>query len=100
MPDPEQFESKCQLCGSQLHELVHWSEWRTGWKGTLEQGELIAEIATGWLENELGIPHCTDMSNHNKYLQCWIEEMSVDSKYLVNAVTQANKVVDFILHRP
>lgn len=99
MPLLEQFSDKVQLIASQFHELIHWSEWRTGWSGDDVQGELVAEIATGMLETEFGLPHCSDLTNHHKYLQHWLEKMGENPHYLLEAIAQANKAVGFVLQR-
>jgi len=98
MPDREKFlGNDPQYYAALFHEVFHWTEWRTGWTGTAALGELIAEIGTGLIETELGLPHCEDMTNHNKYLDEWLLEMESNPKYIFDAATQASRSLDFLL---
>jgi antirestriction protein ArdC len=99
MPWRKKFLNDASWYGSNLHELVHWSEWRTGWKGSEAQGELIADMGQGFLEAILGVPHCTDLTNHNKWVGEWLREIGSDPSYIYEAATQAEKSVDFLLGR-
>lgn len=94
---PEKFANKSQEYASIFHELIHWSEWRTGWSGTVMAAELIAEISTCILETKLGLPHCEDFTNHNKYKDQWIEKINSDSRFLFEICRQANKSINYIL---
>lgn len=97
LPARSQFIDTPQYYATVFHELVHWTEWRLDWTGTYAMGELIAEIGACFLESELKIPHCEDMTNHKAYLQDWLKELEGDPKAIFMAATQACKAVDYIL---
>jgi antirestriction protein ArdC len=99
MPWRKRFVDDAHWYGSCLHELIHWAEWRTGWKGSEEQGELIAEIGQAYLETLLGVPHCNDLTNYNKWLDDWLRAMDEDPRYIYEATAQAEKAVDFVMGR-
>ena len=80
-----------------FHELCHWSEPRLNWKGSYAEGELIAEIGSCFLAEEVGIPTTDDLRNHATYLQSWLTAMREDSKFIFRASSQAAKAADFIL---
>lgn len=98
MPLREYFVNDAQYYAALFHELVHYSEWRLGWQGSMGQGELIAEIATGYIESELNLPHDTDFTNHDKWKNEWLNEISKNPSYLLVAATQASRAANFILY--
>ena len=97
IPTRDSFLNDAQYWATKFHEICHWAEKRVGWVGPVDQGELIAEIATGYLESELGLPHDTDMANHDKWMSLWIGGIEKNPKYLFDAAAQAARVVDYIL---
>jgi antirestriction protein ArdC len=97
LPPRSRFMDDAQYWATKFHEIFHWSEWRVGWTGTPDLGELIAEIGTGYLESELGLPHDQDMTNHNKWLPTWVENIEKNPKYLFDAAAQAARAVDYVL---
>jgi len=97
MPLRTSFLDAPQYVATKLHEVIHHSESRLGWIGSPDQGELIAECATGILEAELGLPHDTDLLNHNLWLPTWIERIQASPSYLIEAAAQASRAVDFVL---
>lgn len=97
LPSKKKFLNDAQYYAAKFHELFHWAEWRLGWSGTEDHGELIAEIATGYLESELDLPHDTDMTNHDQWLPTWIDNIEKNPKYLFDSAAQASRVVDYIL---
>lgn len=98
IPWRKRFVDDRQFYNAKFHELIHWSEWRTGWSGPYEMGELAAEIGAATLEGILSLPPCTDMTNYNKYLPTWLSEINKNPKYLFDAASQASKAVRFVLH--
>lgn len=97
LPPKSRFIDDAQYWATVVHEIIHWSEWRVGWTGSDHLGELIAEIGTGYLESELGLPHDKDMTNHNKWVAVWIENIEKNPKYLFDAAAQAARTVDYVL---
>jgi antirestriction protein ArdC len=83
-----------------LHEMVHWTEKRLDWNRKDEgyaMGELIAEMGSCFLANELGIPTSETLPNHASYLDHWLRAMKSDHKFIFQASSQANRAADFIL---
>jgi antirestriction protein ArdC len=94
---PNEFYSTC------FHELSHWSEVRTDWKGDYAEGELRAEIAAAYMLAELGVPQSSDLSNHQAYLANWLQALRNDNKFIFRASTAANRAADYVLsfsHQP
>ena len=90
-PKENEFYSTC------LHELAHWSEKRTEWKGNYAEGELRAEIAAAYMLAELGVPQSQDLSNHQSYVKNWLQALRNDNKFIFKASSAANKAADFVL---
>lgn len=68
LPPRSRFMNDQQYHASRIHEVIHFLEaaGRATWIGPADQGELIAECATGFLESFLRLPHDTDDMNINK----------------------------------
>lgn len=96
-PTRKNFLNDAQYWATKFHEVIHWTEGRIGWVGPVDQGELIAEIATGYLESELSLPHDMDTANHDKWMPTWIENIEKNPKYLFEAAAQAARAVDYVL---
>lgn len=96
LPLRDKFIDEKQFIASKLHELCHWSEVRTNWSGPEDQGELIAEIATGYLESMFNIPHDDDLKNCKKWLPKWIDAIEKNPRYLYEAAAQANREMGFL----
>lgn len=98
LPFRNKFIDDAQYWASVFHELIHWTEARLGWIGSEDQGELISEIATGYLESELMLPHDTDPANYDKWAQIWIQNIEKTPKYLMDAAAQSSRAVDYVLN--
>jgi len=98
LPPKSRFINDRQYHASRIHEIVHYLEqpWRVGWIGSLDQGELIAECATGMLESCLRLPHDEDNTNVNKWLPVWAKAIEADPAYLYDAVAQAERCVSYL----
>lgn len=96
LPPRSYFIDDAQYWATKFHELVHWTESRLNWRGSPDQGELIAEIATGYLESDLDLCHDSDKANHNKWMPIWIDNIEKDPKYLLDSAAQAARVIDYI----
>ena len=97
MPPKNKFPKESDFYATNFHELGHWSEKRTEWKGDYAEGELRAEIAASYMLAELNVPQSQDLSNHNSYLKHWLQSLRNDNKYIFRASTAANKAADYIL---
>lgn len=91
------FANKKTYYSSVLHELIHWTQPRIGWFGDDTFGELVCEIGTGFLENELCLSRCPDLTNHNKYLPAWLRAMEDNANYIFKAAAQANRATRYLL---
>ena len=97
MPLQSYFQTVAHYRGTLIHELLHHVEHRVGWIGSSHQGELVAEIGTAFIESHLRLPPDGEMANINKYLPWWTMEITFDSTYLFDAVTQAERAVRYLL---
>jgi antirestriction protein ArdC len=106
LPKKSRFNNLDAYYSTVFHELIHWTEKRLDWPGKYNKlegnelyamGELIAEIGCCYLETELGIPQCKDMTNHYRYLQDWLKVLRGDTRRIFKASAQAMKAVDYIL---
>ena len=83
-----------------FHELAHWGERRLGWRrddSRYALGELIAELASVFVCQGLGIPVSETIMNHAGYLEHWLDQMRQDSHYIFVASQQASSVADYLL---
>lgn len=97
MPHKGQFTQEKEFYATLLHECMHWSESRLGWKGSYAEGELRAEIGACYALAELGVPQSDDMMNHHAYLGHWLEALQNDARFIFACSTAASKAADFIL---
>ena len=63
----------------------------------MDQGELIAEVGTGFFESHLCLPHDQDDTNINKWLPIWSDRIENCPDYLFDAVAQAERSVHYLL---
>lgn len=97
VPNEDRFHNFPSFAETVLHELCHWSEWRTGWTGTYAEGELRAEMGACFLATALGIPNGDDLTNHASYIQSWLKALEDDPKFIFRASAAASKAADYIL---
>lgn len=97
VPHEERFTDFPAFAETVLHEITHWSEWRTGWSGNYAEGELRAEIGACFLATALGIPNSSDLTNHTAYIQSWLQALENDPKFIFKASAAGSKAADFIL---
>jgi antirestriction protein ArdC len=97
VPHEEQFHDFPAFAETVLHEITHWSEWRTGWSGNYAEGELRAEIGACFLATALGIPNSSDLTNHTSYIASWLQALENDPKFIFRASAVASQAADFIL---
>jgi antirestriction protein ArdC len=99
LPPKSRFIDDRQYHAVRIHECLHFLEhpWRASWSGAADQGELIAECGTGFLESFLRLPHDTDNTNIAKWLPKWAEGIAANPAYLFDAVAQAERSVNHLL---
>ena len=97
MPHKAQFETLGAFYESFIHEAAHASEVRLGWAGPYEMGELVAEIASCFVAQAIGVPNGEGLENHASYLASWLRCMNDDPSFIFKASTQASKVADLLL---
>lgn len=96
IPHRSFFQNDPQYYATVIHELFHWAENRTGWDAPEDQGELAAEIGTGYLESQFQIPHDTDLTNCRKWLPAWTSGIERNPEYLFKAAAQAARAGELI----
>ena len=104
LPNRRSFSSLSGFWGTAMHELSHW----TGHESRLNRDirnffgtqkyareELIAEVSSWLLAVTLGTPH--EPQNSAAYLASWVKDVKDKPRELYRAISQAQKVVDFLL---
>ena len=104
LPNRRAFSSLSGFWGTAMHELGHW----TGHESRLNRDmchsfgtqkyareELIAEVSSWLLAVTLGTPH--EPQNSASYLASWVSDFKDKPRELYSAISQAQKVVDFLL---
>lgn len=104
LPNRRTFSSLSGFWGTAMHELSHW----TGHESRLNRDmhhsfgtqkyareELIAEISSWLLAVTLGTPH--EPQNSASYLASWVRDFKDKPRELYTALSQAQKVVDYLL---
>ena len=104
LPDKNQFESADKYYATALHELGHWSgnserlardlAHPFGSEGYSKE-ELLAEIASMLLGDELGIGH--DPGQHAAYVASWVSVLQNDPLEIFRAAADAEKIQDYVL---
>lgn len=107
MPSLGQFKESAGYYRTLFHEMIH----STGSSDRLNRAgvanfdrfgshqysfeELVAEIGSGMLCEISGVP--MDIQNSQSYLNGWIKVLKSEPKWIVKAVSEAKKAVEFIL---
>ena len=104
LPNRRTFSSLSGFWGTAMHELSHW----TGNESRLNRDmchsfgsqkyareELIAEVSSWLLAVTLGTPH--EPQNSAAYLASWVKDFKDKPRELYSAISQAQKVVDYLL---
>lgn len=100
MPPRESFVGN-EFYETCFHELSHWSEPRIGLERTGDTKsyafwELVAEIASCYVCEELGIPVRQRLDNHAAYCSGWLESLENDPKMIFDASGKASKIADHL----
>lgn len=105
LPPKDAFGSEVKYYATALHELGHW----TGHESRLNRDvgknpfgsegyareELRAEMASVFMQAELGVPH--DTEQHAAYVGNWIEVLKKDKNELFRAAKDAGDAADFVI---
>jgi antirestriction protein ArdC len=88
MPNARRFFDQRTRWACCLHELLHATEWRCGFRGCAAACELRAEVGTIIMQHRLGLDACHDQENYRR----WVEEWR--SLYLADVAALARLVGD------
>ena len=103
----ETFDTMQDYYSVAFHEMGH----STGHKSRLDRDltgkyggqkyakeELCVELASMFMQHDIGLTLTEQhIKNHSAYIQSWIKLLRDDPKELFNAVSQANKIVKYVL---
>ncbi len=106
MPKKSLFVDLRSYYATKFRQYVSWTHSRLSWppKHSGLQGadlgamsNLVSEIGACYLETEMEIPHCEDMTNHAAYLTTWLRVLRGNHRRIFEASNQAMKAVDYLL---
>lgn len=100
MPPKSAFNPPAAWNSTFLHELSHWGDQRLSTPTPDDSyafGELVAELGSTFLCQELNVPQAESLENHAAYLQHWLKHMRQDSAYIFKASQRASAVADHVL---
>lgn len=106
LPSSKSFKTSNSYYATQLHELAH----STGHESRLSRNmkdlfgtegyakeELRAEISSAFLMQKFHLEEDgKHLNNHKSYVKNWLEILKNDPKELYSAITDANKIVDYL----
>ena len=104
LPNRLTFSSLSGFWGTALHELAHWTGHASRLNRAIENNfgnrayareELVAEVSSWLLAVSLGTPH--EPQNSASYLASWVSDFKDKPRELYRAISQAQKVVDYLL---
>lgn len=106
IPAIEQYDEVADYYSTIFHEAIH----STGAKNRLNRPienafgskayakeELIAEMGSAFILNQLGIETSDTFDNSAAYIQAWLEALENDIKFVYNACAGAEKASKFIM---
>lgn len=106
LPDIRQYEKAEEYYSTAFHEAIHSTASRLNRVGLQKvvygseaygKEELIAEIGSACILNQLGVETVGSFKNSVAYVQGWLNQLKNDRKLVVLAASQAEKAVKFIL---
>ena len=104
LPNRRAFSSLSGFWGTAMHELAHWTGHASRLNRAIENNfgnrayareELVAEVSSWLLSVTLGTPH--EPQNSASYLASWVRDFKDKPRELYSAISQAQKVVDYLL---
>lgn len=104
LPKKEMFIDEYSYYATQLHEICHSTGHQKRLNRNMENNkldyareELIAEISSSFLMQDLKIPSETEhYDNHKAYIQNWISILSDKPNELFKAISEANNITKFL----
>lgn len=109
VPGRNQYTNINEFYSTLFHEMVH----STGHKSRLDRlssgtdsyfgsetyskEELVAELGSAMLLNQVGIETTKTLTNSAAYIQGWIKVLKNDTHFIVSASSKAEKAVGYIL---
>ena len=101
MPHQSTFTPPVAYYHTAFHELAHWAEKRLGCVRNEADSyaffELVAELTSTYVAQEVGVPGGESLDNHAAYLKHWLTHMKNDSNYIFKATQQASKSTGYLL---
>ena len=101
MPHQSTFTPPSAYLHTAFHELAHWTEKRLECVRNESDSyaffELVAELTSTYVAQEVGLPGGESLDNHAAYLKHWLSHMKNDSNYIFKATQQASKATDHLL---
>lgn len=110
VPALEQYEVREEFYSTTFHELVHSTGHpkrcnRLDLLGLAAFGsenyskeELVAEIGSAMILNQIGIDTEKVFKNSTAYIQGWLKKLKSDNRFIVSAAGRAEKAVKYILN--
>ena len=104
LPNRRTFSSLSGFWGTAMHELSHWTGHESRLNRDMQHSfgsqkyareELVAEVSSWLLAVTLGTPH--EPQNSAAYLASWVRDFKDKPRELYSAISQAQKVVDYLL---
>lgn len=104
LPSRRTFSTLSGFWGTALHELSHWTGHESRLNRDMQHAfgtqkyareELVAEVSSWLLAVTLGTPHTPQ--NSASYLASWVKDFKDKPRELYTAISQAQKVVDYLL---
>ena len=111
MPVKERFHDEAHFYATALHEIAHSTGHASRlnrelsgkmWSPQYAQEELRAEMASAFMQMELGFPLTEDgmkehTEKHAAYIQHWLQHLKKDYKEFYRATQDAVKISDYVL---
>jgi antirestriction protein ArdC len=104
MPDPGAFKSGDAYASTRGHETIHWSGGQTRLDRTFGKKfgdkiycmeELVAEVGTGFICGELGLP--TELhDSHASYIASWLSVLRADKSAIFVAAAKAEQAFTYL----
>lgn len=110
VPHISQFESTAEYYSTAFHELTHSTGIESRCNRKLEskkaafgseeysKEELVAEMGACFLNSNAGLTTESSFRNSAAYIQGWLKALKNDPKMIVNASSQAEKAVEYIMN--